>query len=119
MLSYRLRHVVKIQHPENSQDPITGEIKTTWQNIELSPGKPDMPAEVLTGAGREFIAASAKQAEADARINLRWFPYPVPDLYQCRILWEGQIFSIISVETDITARREWRLRCKAGVSNGF
>lgn len=119
MLSYRLRHVIRLQSPIETQDPVTGEINISWQNIELSPGKPDIPAEVLTGPGRELVAASSKHSEADARINIRWFPISQHALYKCRAIWEEQVYSITSVETDITARQEWRLRCKAGVSNGL
>jgi SPP1 family predicted phage head-tail adaptor len=75
----------------------------------------NVPAEVLTGPGREFNAADAKQAETTARINLRWFPGLLPDM---RIRWEGQRYDILSIETDVTARKEYRLRCKQGANDG-
>lgn len=77
-----------------------------------------VPAEVLTGPGREFVASSAKQAEATARINLRWFPVDRLELCRWRVLWDGRIYNIVSAETDLTARREWRLRCEDGPSRG-
>lgn len=117
MLAHRLIHSVNIQEPIEEQNPLTGEVKIIWVNIELSPGKTNIPSEVLTGAGRESFASSSKYSEVDARINMRWFPYDQQRLYKCRILWEGQIFSIVSVETDKTARQEWRFKCKAGVSS--
>ncbi|MCG3743087.1 MULTISPECIES: head-tail adaptor protein [Vibrio] len=116
MLAHRLIHSVNIQEPIEEQNPLTGEMTIIWVNIELSPGKPNIPAEVLTGAGREVISSASKHAEVDARINMRWFPYDQQSLYKCRILWEGQVFGIVSVETDKTARQEWRFKCKAGVS---
>jgi SPP1 family predicted phage head-tail adaptor len=86
---------------------------TVWldSNTELD----SVPAEVLTGPGREFIQSSAKQAETTARINFRWFPGLLPTM---RILWDGKVYDITSIETDATARREYRLRCKDGLSDG-
>jgi len=110
MLSHRLRHRVAIQEQIETQDSTTGAYSVAWQNV-LS----DVPAEVLTGAGREFGQSATTQGEIAARINLRWFP----DLtYAMRILWDGKIFNIESIETDITARREYRLKCTAGVNDG-
>ncbi|EKZ9178145.1 head-tail adaptor protein [Vibrio vulnificus] len=116
MLSYRLNHVIQIQEPIESQDEETGEIITTWQSIELSAGKVNIPAEVLTGPGKEVSTSGSRYPEVVARINARWFPFDMQRLYECRILWEGQIFAIHSVDTDRTARQEWRFKCKAGVN---
>ena len=116
MLAHRLRHSIKIQSPIESQDDDSGEIITIWQDIELSTGKSDMPAEVLTGGGKESYAENSKFSEVAARINIRWFPYPQQELYKCRIIWESQIMNIIDVQTDLTARQEWRFKCEAGVS---
>lgn len=117
MLAHRMRHRIEFQRPVRTQDPITGEIKTDWKT-ELFSGNSAVPAEVLTGPGREFVAADSKQAEATARINCRWFPVDRLELYTWRILWDGRVFNITSAETDVTARREWRLRCVDGVSDG-
>ncbi|WP_417393656.1 head-tail adaptor protein [Gimesia sp.] len=116
MLSYRLRHVVQLQESTQTQDPVSGELIKTWRNIELSAGKPNIPAEVLTGAGREAAMAGARFAEVDVRVNLRWFPYKRLDLYQCRLIWDDEIFDIVDVQTDVTTCREWRLKCKAGIN---
>jgi SPP1 family predicted phage head-tail adaptor len=75
----------------------------------------DEPAEVLTGPGREFNAADMTQAETDARIFIRWRPDVDTTM---RVLWEGRRFNILSIETDVTARRELRLRCKEGLTDG-
>lgn len=112
MLSHRLRHRVTLQEQEQSQDPVTGEITVTWATVD---GMSSVPAEVLTGPGREFQASGAVQAETAARINLRWFP----DLdASWRILHDGKTYNIGSIETDRTGRREYRLRCTAGVNDG-
>lgn len=73
MLAYRMRHRIQFQRQVHTQDPDTGEETTTWETVLFS-GHADLPAEVLTGPGREFIAADATQAETTARINCRWFP---------------------------------------------
>ncbi len=119
MLVHRLRHRIHIQQPIKEQSESTGAEIVSWHTLML--GKKPLSAvaaEVLTGAGREFIAADAKQAETSARINLRWFPVDISVFYQCRILWDGRTYNIHSIEADITGRREWRLRCKDGVNQG-
>lgn len=117
MLSHRLRHRVEIQEQAETQNPTTGDITYTWQTVYLDSDTPldSVPAEVLTGPGREFAGADTKQAETDARINLRWFEGLTQKM---RILWDGRTYDITGMETDITGRREWRLRCKEGVTDG-
>lgn len=112
---YRQR--ITIQEKVQAQDPVTGEITVTWANVILDSNTEldSVPAEVLTGPGREFIESGARQAETTARINLRWFPGLLPTW---RILWDGRVYNITSIETDATARREWRLRCTDGVNDG-
>jgi len=117
MLTYRLRHRVAIQEQIETQNTTTGAMSIAWETVIL----PDLsvldnvPAEVLTGAGREFNQANAMQGEIVARINMRWFP----NLTQAmRILWDGKIFNIHSIETDLSSRQEYRLKCTAGVNDG-
>lgn len=74
-----------------------------------------VPAEVLTGPGREQIAAGVKHSEVAARINLRWFPGLQSSW---RVLWDGEVFAITGKSTDATARREWRLVCSSGLTDG-
>lgn len=110
MLTQRLRHQVTVQQqvPEYTSGGET--IGYDWDDLHEN-----VPAEVLTGPGREFNAADAKQAETTARITLRWFPGLLPTM---RIVWEGKAFDILSIETDATARKEYRLRCKEGTNDG-
>ncbi len=117
MLSSRLRHRIEFQELTEEQDSETGASITTWQTAYLDSDTPldSVPAEVLTGPGREFRNSGTTQADATARINLRWFPGL---LETWRILWDGRIYNIQSIETDITARREYRLRCTDGASDG-
>lgn len=111
------RHRVEFQERIESQDSETGAVSATWETVELDSNTPldSVPAEVLTGPGREFNAADAKQAETSARINVRWFG-PVDPTW--RVLWDGLTYDILSVEYDATGRRETRLRVKQGVSEG-
>lgn len=112
-----MRHRVTFQVQEQQQDSETGDVLLAWVTAVLDDGTrlEEVPAEVLTGAGREFIASNTKLAETDARINLRWFPGL--DM-TWRVLWEGQLFNISGADTDATARKEWRLRCEMGVTDG-
>ena len=112
MLSNRLRHRIAIQEVSESQNSETGAITETWINKTLSDGTilNAVPAEVLTGAGKEFVQSGALQGEFNARINFRWFP----ELnLKMRIIWENTIYNITSIETDVTARREYRLKVMA------
>lgn len=110
MLAYRLRHRVRIENYTEGRDPNTGAVINGWE-VFLD----NVPAEVLTGPGREFYQSGATQSEVAARINMRWFP----DLTQeMRIIWNGVIYNIASIETDLTGRREYRLRCTGGVNEG-
>jgi len=110
MLAYRLRHRVTVQELVEVQNTTTGAVTREWENFLA-----DIPAEVLTGAGREFVQSGATQSEIAARINMRWFPGLTQ---KHRIVWDTNIYNILSIETDMTGRQEYRLKCKAGVSDG-
>ncbi len=111
----RLRHRIEIQHlTYGPPDPTSGHSKKEW--LPLFPYL--LPAEVLEGAGREAFQAGTIQAETTARINLRWFPVARDELVRMRVIWEGQVFEILEAVRDQTARKEWRLRCKDGATDG-
>ena len=114
-LGQRYRQRITFQQLDEEQDSETGAMVSQWVNVA---GLARVPAEVLTGAGREFQQSGAVQAETTARINCRWFAVDRVELYRYRILWDGRIYNIGSAETDSTGRREWRLRCTDGVNNG-
>lgn len=117
MRAQNYRHRVTFQERVESQDSETGAISYTWETVELdsSTSLSAVPCEFLTGPGREFNAADAKQAETSARVNFRWFGTVDP---RWRVQWEGQDFDILSVEYDATGRRETRLRLRQGVTDG-
>lgn len=117
MQAQRYRHRVEIQERTEAQDSETLESSFSWDTFALDSDTEldSYPAEVLTGPGRELNAADAKQGEIAARINMPWFPGLTQAM---RILWDGNVFDIVSIETDSTARREYRLKVSAGVSGG-
>lgn len=113
----RYRHRIAIQERVELQVSETGAMRPTWQTLALDSDTilDSVPAEVLTGPGREFNAADAKQAETSARIQFRWFPGLLP---KHRIVWDGRNFDILGIELDATGRREYRVRCKDGLTDG-
>ena len=117
MLAYRLRHRVAIQELVETQNTTTGAVTRAWENVWLDTDTElsAVPAEVLTGAGKEFVQSGATQEQIAARINMRWFPGLTQKM---RIVWDTNIYNITSIETDTTGRMEYRLRCVARVSDG-
>lgn len=108
-LAPRLRQRVDFEEQVETRDS-EGVLTIAWTTAVA-----DVPAEVLTGGGREFNAGGQVQSETAARITCRWFPAVKASW---RIVWDGQVFNIGSMETDVTGRREWRFRCTAGVNDG-
>jgi head-tail adaptor len=116
MQSSRLRHRVEFQFQVETNDPVNNAPIIAWQTATANGVQLlSVPAEVLTGAGRELIASGTKLAETTARINVRWFPGL---LVSWRVIWDGRIYDIQGLSTDITGRREWRLQCVDGLSDG-
>jgi len=123
MLAHRLRHRVTLEAkaaPVRDEDGYLVSGSGDWQPVVLPDGTvlETVPAEVLTGPGREFQGGASTQSETAARINLRWFPASARDMATWRVLWDGRTYNIQSVATDATARREWRLRCVDGPGEG-
>ena len=123
MQAYRLRHCITFQEKsvsirDENGYPVPG--SGGWKTVVLADGTElqNVPAEVLTGPGREFQGGAATQSETTARINLRWFPASEREMAAWRILWDGRVYNITSADTDGTARREWRLRAADGPSEG-
>jgi len=118
-LSARLRHSITFEKKIISRNA-HGLINETWQIVDI-PGVgllENIPAQVLTGPGRdEAMQSGQKQTEVVARIRLRWFPGGIDPAW--RIIWDGQLFNILGLaETDATARREYRIKCRAGKGKG-
>lgn len=109
-LTPRLRQRVTLQAQTSTQDPSTGDPVIVWADFLVG-----VPAEVLTGAGREARITGTTIADTDARITMRWFPGLDQSM---RLLWDGRVYDITSIGTDATGRREWRLRCTEGLTDG-
>jgi phage head-tail adaptor, putative, SPP1 family len=106
----KYRHRVTIEQQVETRDDMGG-VVVTWQPFAVG-----VPAEVLTGPGRELIAADQQQADIAARINLRYTPWLTAKM---RILWDGRVFNIVGEpDLDPTGRRESRCKCTAGVGDG-
>jgi head-tail adaptor len=113
----RYRHRVSVEEQVEAQDAATGAITRAWVPVAL--GSSDtaeaIPANVLTGPGREAQMAGTMQHEAPIRVAFRWFPGLTTKM---RLVWDGKPYNILSIETDETARREYRVACSGGVNDG-
>lgn len=109
-MRHAYNHRVTFQHLTQTQDPVTGALSDAWADF-----KANVPAEVLTGPGREVMAADAKWSETAARVSCPWFPGLTTAM---RMTWDSKTFDVTSIETDASARREYRLRVAAGVNSG-
>jgi len=114
----RLIHAVTFQEQVVERDS-DGRQQVSWQDVWIDSDTPlvNVPAEVLTGPGREFMKSGQMQADVAARINVPWFPGGIKSSW--RILWDGHVFNIKGIpDTDATGRREYRIKCTAGVNDG-
>lgn len=128
MESGRLRHIVRFERFVSAgQDPATGEdLGGGWEAAKTDSGidLSMVPAEVLTGAGRERFIQGVDWGEVAARINTRWFPADEIEMSKWRIVWVtpsgiNRVYGIIGPpETDATGCIEWRFRCNGGVNDG-
>lgn len=116
MLGNRLRHRVAIEEQVKTQSPKTGGVSVDWQTVTIG-GVPmsSVPAEVLTGPGREFRQSATTQADYDLRVNMRWF---AGLKRSWRIVWDGQPYNIVGFETDATGRRDYFIKCQGGLTDG-
>jgi len=118
-LAPRLRHRITFERQVHGRDS-EGIETVDWDPVMLTAegyaGElSDVPAEVLTGPGREFMASGQVQSEVAARITTRWFPGLDASW---RIVWGDLVYNIGTWDTDVTGRREYRIRCTAGVNEG-
>lgn len=110
MLTQRLRHRVTLQQQVQQQDSNTGAVEVAWADAYFN-----VAAEVLTGPGREGLQGAAKTAETTLRVTLRYLPGIDESM---RLIWDGRAYDIASIEYDRTARREIRLACSGGLTDG-
>lgn len=117
-LSARLRQAITFQAPTHTRDS-NGVASVSWATATLPDGTllADVPAEVLSGPGREAVQSGQPVADVAARITCTWFPGGIDAAW--RILFDGQVYGIQGIpDTDATGRREYRITCTAGANDG-
>lgn len=105
-----LRHRVMLQEPVKSQDPETGAIIDSWDDVK------SIWAEVTPVSARDFVAAQAYQNQITSRIKIR-YRTGISDKH--RILFRGNIYNIEGVLPDPDSGLEYlTLPCSSGVNDG-
>jgi len=104
-----LQHRITIESQVTTQDPMTGEIVTTWQTF----AQPFAKVEPLVG--RELFAAQQVLAAAPVKFTMRY----LPDLdASMRIRWQGAPYNITSIANVKGRNRETLIYATAGVNTG-
>lgn len=112
MQSGKLRHRLSLQEQKHTQDPITGEIVVTWQEVDK------LWASVEQLSVREFIAAKTHQSQISARIVIR----ATEGINASQRLVDtrtGAIYNIEGVLRDPKSGHHWMtIPCSEGVNDG-
>ena len=98
MQAGRLRHRVTLQRKQQTQNPQTGALLTTWVT------EATVPAAVEPLSAREFIAAQAVQSNVSVRITMRYRPGITSAM---RLLHDGKVYNITGVLADKDSGREY------------
>lgn len=107
----KYRHRVSFEKQVIERDRVDGGVIINWV-----PFMTNVPAEVLTGPGKDNVAANADEGVEVARINVRWFPGLLSSM---RVLWYDRVWEISGPpETDSTGRREYRIQVSTGSHDG-
>lgn len=94
----KLRHRITIQRKEQTQNPNTGAMTTTWATVAT------VWAAVEPLSAREFIAAQAVQSDVSVRITMRYRPGITSAM---RLLHDGKTYNITGVLADKASGREY------------
>lgn len=94
----KLRHRITIQRKEQTQNPNTGAMTTTWATVAT------VWAAVEPLSAREFIAAQAVQSDVSVRITMR---YRTGITSAMRLLHDGKTYNITGVLADKASGREY------------
>lgn len=86
-----LRHLVQLQAPIETQDPVTGAIVETWANVAK------IWAEIVPSSAREFVAAGAEQSDMRGRATIRYRDGIDATM---RFLYRGKTYAILGVMPD-------------------
>ena len=98
MQAGRLRHRITLQRKEQTQNPQTGAMTTTWATDAT------VWAAVEPLSAREFVAAQAVQSNVSVRITVRYRPGITAAM---RILHDGKVYGITGVLADKDSGREY------------
>ena len=107
----KYRHRIEIQQKVESQGS-SGEPIHTWQTVS---GLESVPAEILSGLGKESESSSVKRGQKSARISFRWTDGITEEM---RIIHNNIAYDIAAIDYDATGRREIRLSCISGLTDG-
>ena len=103
----RMRHLVCLQRPVDTQDEF-GKSVTTWEQFAA------VHAQVQSSAGSESVDNGQIAAQLTHIVSIRYLPGLTP---HWRVLWNGKNLQIVEIKTDATARRWQTLKCSE-VLNG-
>lgn len=98
MQAGRLRHLITLQRKQQTQNPNTGAMITTWVPVA------SVWAAVEPLSAREFVAAQAVQSNVSVRITVRYRPGITAAM---RILHDGKVYGITGVLADKDSGREY------------
>ena len=102
MQSGRLKHRITIQKPVNTQDPVTGKLIQTWENVKT------IFAEVTDLSTRDVIAAKAANSTIQARAKVRFSSTTKQIDSTMRVLFDGYFYKIDgNPMRDPDSRREY------------
>lgn len=93
-----LRHRCTLQRKQQTQNPQTGAMVTTWVT------EATVWAAVEPLSAREFIAAQAVQSDVSVRIRVRYRPGITSAM---RLLHDGKVYNITGVLADKDSGREY------------
>ncbi|WP_111849495.1 phage head closure protein [Acinetobacter baumannii] len=88
MQSGRLKHRITIQKPVNTQDPVTGKLIQTWEDVKT------IFAEVTDLSTRDVIAAKAASSTIQARAKVRYSTTAKQINSTMRVLFDGYYYRI-------------------------
>lgn len=88
MQSGKLKHRITIQKPINTQDPVTGKLIQTWENVKT------IFAEVTDLSTRDVIAAKAANSTIQARAKVRYSTTAKQINSTMRVLFDGYYYRI-------------------------
>lgn len=110
MKAGKLRHRITIQRRQQVI-AANGDREWAWVDVHAS-----VPADFVSGPGREFLAAESIRAETAGRFEVRYLSGITAEM---RVVWDGMVWSIKAPPiVDHTARRAMTLLVGAGVNNG-